>query len=143
MERALRIEAYRGHRRTHGRNVLTALREVTGPEEAEVVPIRVTARVSATGTPEIIIRAAERDFISSDHGEALYAVVAAHLWQHHPNAECLAADITDIALAPELVGARPGDRLQTIHYLSYRRRIGEGIDRALSRPDRGATAFGG
>lgn len=71
------------------------------------------------------------EFSSFDHGPQLYHAVARHVLAQRRNGKRYPIYITDIDVAPTLLGAESAGYLQTAHYLEYKRRIERELNQAM------------
>ena len=75
----------------------------------------------------------EREFSTIQYGERLFNEVARFVLEQRASGERYPIHITDIDLSRALLGAEPGDAVQTVHFLDYKRRIETQLNRAIAR----------
>ncbi len=73
----------------------------------------------------------DREFSSFDHGNLLFAEAARHVYSRRASGSRYPIFITDLDLAPGLLGQRASNRVQIIEYLNYKKRIEEKLNSAL------------
>ncbi len=78
-----------------------------------------------------------REFSSLQYGEDLYAEFTRHILQRREGGERYPIYITDIDVSRGLLGADPQGGMQTIHYLNYKKRIEDRLNRTLEHLDPG------
>ncbi len=72
-----------------------------------------------------------REFSTLEYGADLFKQVVKHVLEHRRDHEHYPIYITDISLDRAVIGDERADKLQTVHYLEYKRRIEEQINRYL------------
>ncbi len=73
------------------------------------------------------------EFSSSELGEGVFRAAARAIQQRRRSGETYPAYITDLDLAPSLLGLEHYQPIQTIHFLHYKRRIEARLSEELSR----------
>lgn len=125
------VEVYQGYKRYHGRSLLVAFQD-DQMDDTPVLDVQVITSLSERGEPRFTIYIEDREFSSIEFGNRLYSVVAEFIMERRKSGRRYPIHITDIDLAPELVGARSTERLQTVHYLEYKRQIEDRLNLALA-----------
>jgi adenylate cyclase class 1 len=72
-----------------------------------------------------------KEFSTLEYGVDLFRRVVSHVLEHRRDHEHYPIYITDISLDRAVIGDERADKLQTVHYLEYKRRIEEQINRYL------------
>jgi len=67
-----------------------------------------------------------------EHGKELFNVVATYVIEQRANGQKYPIYITDIDISRELLGHVESDKLQTIHYLNYKKRIEDKLNQAIA-----------
>lgn len=129
---ARRVEVYQGHKRYHGKSMLASFQDEPAEGDGPVLEIQVITSVTKSGKPAFTIYIENREFSSIEFGEQLYSVVAEFIVEQRRGGQRYPIHITDIDLAHELVGAKVPERLQTVHYLEYKRQIEDRLNLALA-----------
>ena len=73
----------------------------------------------------------DSEFSSLEHGERLFMEIAGHVLERRKNGERYPIYITDIDITRLLSGAAVQGGVQTIHFLSYKKRIEDRLNDAL------------
>jgi adenylate cyclase class 1 len=73
----------------------------------------------------------DKEYSSLDHGINLFREVARHVLSRRPSGERYPIYITDLDLAPALLGERATGHFQIIEYLNYKKRIEEKLNYEL------------
>lgn len=127
-----RVEVFQGHKRYHGKSVLASYQEEPDDGSQSPLEIQVITGVSDKGRPEFTIYIDDREFTSIEFGDGLYRKVAEYVLERRKGGQRYPIHITDIDLAPALVGAKSSDQLQSVHYLEYKRQIEDRLNLALA-----------
>lgn len=72
-----------------------------------------------------------KEFSTLEYGADLFRRVVAHVLEHRRGHEHYPIYITDVSLDRAVIGEERADKLQTVRYLEYKRRIEEHINRYL------------
>jgi adenylate cyclase, class 1 len=72
-----------------------------------------------------------KEFSTLEYGNDLFHRVVSHVLEHRREHEHYPIYITDISLDRAVIGDERADKLQTVRYLEYKRRIEEQINRYL------------
>ncbi|MCZ6804776.1 MAG: hypothetical protein O7D86_12815 [Proteobacteria bacterium] len=67
-----------------------------------------------------------------EHGKELFNVVANYVIQQRANGQKYPVYITDIDISRGLLDQVESDNLQTIHYLNYKKRIEDKLNKAIA-----------
>jgi len=113
----------------HPRGGYKATRFDLKPNGARKLIIRVFGLELASGRTAYSIFCNEREFSSMDSGQDLFSQVAAHILQLRRGGEHYPIYITDIDVPPAVLGADALEQLQTIHFLNYKQKIEERLNR--------------
>ena len=81
--------------------------------------------------PVFSVYCEDREFSSFDYGKSLFHEVAKYVYQRRASGEKYPIYITDLDLAPSLLGERAASNVQVIEYLNYKKRIEEALNREL------------
>ena len=73
----------------------------------------------------------DREYSSLDHGINLFREVAKYVLSRRPSGERYPIYITDLDLAPALLGERASSQFQVIEYLNFKKRIEEKLNYEL------------
>ncbi len=73
------------------------------------------------------------EFSSFDHGKSLFAEVAKHVYKRRASGAKYPIYITDLDLAPNLLGDRVASAVQIIEFLNYKKHIEETLNKELAR----------
>lgn len=74
----------------------------------------------------------DREFSLIEHGKELFNVVADYVIQQRSSGQKYPIYITDIDISMGLMGQVESDKLQTIHYLNYKKRIEDKLNKAIA-----------
>lgn len=74
----------------------------------------------------------DKEYSSLDHGINLFREVARYVLSRRPSGERYPIYITDLDLAPALLGERASSQFQIIEYLNYKKRIEEKLNYELA-----------
>ncbi|MGA7802217.1 MAG: class I adenylate cyclase [Gammaproteobacteria bacterium] len=72
-----------------------------------------------------------REFSSVEFGDGLFEEVSRYVLAERASGEAYPIYITDIDLSRALLGTEHGETVQTVHFLNYKRRIEDRLNRAL------------
>jgi adenylate cyclase class 1 len=72
------------------------------------------------------------EFSYIEHGNNLFNVVAEHVINQRASGQKYPIYITDIDISKGLIGQIESDKLQTIHYLNYKKRIEDKLNQAIA-----------
>ncbi len=72
-----------------------------------------------------------REFSALEYGDRLFQEVAGHITRKRSSGSCYPIYITDIDVNPAMLGGSKADGVQTIHFLSYKKRIESLLNEAL------------
>ena len=75
----------------------------------------------------------EREFSSFDHGNSLFRDVAKYVYNKRASGIKYPIYITDLDLAPALLGDRAASHVQIIEFLNYKKRIEQLLNRELEK----------
>ena len=93
--------------------------------------------IQVIGSPDdehnsLCIFCEDRDFSLMEHGKELFNVVAKYVVQKRASGQKYPIYITDIDISRGLMGEVESDKLQTIHYLNYKKRIEDSLNKAIA-----------
>jgi len=83
--------------------------------------------------PTFSIYCDQKEFTSLEYGEQVFDEVARHVLERRKSGAHYPIYITDIDLPRTLLGNDPGNHVQTIHFLNYKKNIEEKLNTALAR----------
>jgi adenylate cyclase class 1 len=81
--------------------------------------------------PEFTVYCEDREFSSFDYGKSLFREVAKYVYQRRASGEKYPIYITDLDLAPSLLGDRAASNVQIIEFLNYKKRIEEALNKEM------------
>lgn len=81
--------------------------------------------------PVFTVYCEDQEFSSYDHGKGLFRAVAEYVYSRRSSGQKYPIYITDLDLAPELLGERASSKVQIIEYLNYKKRIEEALNKEL------------
>ncbi|WP_455209758.1 class I adenylate cyclase [Kaarinaea lacus] len=73
----------------------------------------------------------DQEFSSFDYGKSLFREVAKYVYKRRASGEKYPIYITDLDLAPSLLGDRAASNVQIIEYLNYKKRIEEALNKEM------------
>ncbi len=82
---------------------------------------------------EFTIYCNEREFNSFDYGKSLFGSVARYVYEKRASGIKYPIYITDLDLAPALLGDRVASHVQVIEFLNYKKRIEEKLNKELQQ----------
>jgi adenylate cyclase class 1 len=131
------VEFYEAVKDDNGaRRLLTTARE--SPLQARnYFNIQVIGDAGEDEQAQLTIYCNDVEFPGLEYGGRLYAEVAAFVLKQRLSGARYPVYITDIGLPRALLGGTAGGRIQTIHFLNYKRRIEERLRQALERIEQG------
>lgn len=93
--------------------------------------------IQVIGSPDdehnsLCIFCEDREFSLMEHGKELFNVVAKYVIQRRASGQKYPIYITDIDISRGLMGQVESDKLQTIHYLNYKKRIEDNLNKAIA-----------
>ena len=93
--------------------------------------------IQVIGSPDdehnsLCIFCEDKEFSLMEHGKELFNVVAEFVIKRRESGEKYPIYITDIDISRGLMGQVESDKLQTIHYLNYKRRIEDKLNQAIA-----------
>ena len=93
--------------------------------------------IQVIGSPDdehnsLCIFCEDQEFSLMEHGKELFNVVANFVIKRRESGEKYPIYITDIDISRGLMGQVESDKLQTIHYLNYKKRIEDRLNRAIA-----------
>lgn len=98
--------------------------------------VQVIGELPKAGQPSFTVYCNDVEFAGLTHGDRLYAEVAAYVMQRRRSGQQYPIYITDIDGPRAMFGTEPGGRVQTIHFLNYKKQIEERLNAALEALDR-------
>ena len=81
--------------------------------------------------PVFTVYCEDKEFSSYDYGKALFRAVAKYVYSRRRSGEKYPIYITDLDLAPALLGDRAASKVQIIEYLNYKKRIEEALNKEM------------
>jgi adenylate cyclase class 1 len=81
--------------------------------------------------PVFTVYCEDQEFSSFDYGKALFREVAKYVYSRRASGEKYPIYITDLDLAPNLLGDRAASNVQIIEYLNYKKRIEEALNKEM------------
>jgi len=108
-----------------------------GSEPARVLrnyfSIQVIGHAGEDDRSQLTIYCNDVEFPGLEYGERLYGEVAAFVLKQRRGGARYPIYITDIDLPRSMLGGAPGARIQTIHFLNYKKQIEDQLRLALDR----------
>lgn len=98
--------------------------------------VQVIGEVLANGQPSFSIYCNEVEFAGLSYGDQLFREVAAFVLQGRRSGQRYPIYITDIDGPRTMFSTEPGGRVQTIHFLKYKKQIEERLNAALESLDK-------
>ncbi len=126
------IEVFQARKKYYGKSVLVPHQEEPPAGVSRYFNVQVITSLSPANRPEFTIYIDDREFSSLEYGDELYRRVAAHILELRKHGQRYPIYITDIDLAPEIVGMTSAAQLQTVHYLDYKKQIEDKLNIALA-----------
>lgn len=126
------IDIFRARKQYHGKSLLVRHQDQESGGEQQYFNVQVITGVSKKSTPEFTIYIGNHEFSSLEFGDTLYREVAAHILELRKLGPRYPIYITDIDLAPQIVGLTSADQLQMVHYLEYKKQIEDRLNLALA-----------
>jgi adenylate cyclase class 1 len=74
----------------------------------------------------------DKEYSSFDYGKSLFREVAQYVLSRRSSGNKYPVYITDLDLAPNLLGERAATNVQIVEYLTYKKRIEEKLNRELA-----------
>jgi adenylate cyclase class 1 len=130
--KAAPVEIYQAIKRYHGQSQLQRYRSEEADKAYHYFDVQVIAGVSDNNRPEFAIHIDAREFSSLEFGDHLFQEVARYILERRRSGLHYPIYITDIDLSHRLVGVAGAERLQTVHYLEYKKLIEERLNQALA-----------
>ncbi|MGD8939736.1 MAG: class I adenylate cyclase [Gammaproteobacteria bacterium] len=81
--------------------------------------------------PVFTVYCEDQEFSSFDYGKTLFREVAKYVYRRRASGEKYPIYITDLDLAPNLLGNRAASKVQIIEFLNYKKRIEEALNKEL------------
>lgn len=75
----------------------------------------------------------DQEFTTLEHGNAVFNVVVAHVLKQRRSGQSYPIYITDISLDRSVVGEENVNKMQSIHFLNYKRRIEERLNSSMRK----------
>lgn len=93
--------------------------------------------IQVIGSPDdehnsLTIFCGDIEFSFMEHGKQIFNVVAEHVIKQRASGQTYPIYITDIDISNGLLGRVDSDKLQTIHYLNYKKRIEDKLNQAIA-----------
>ncbi len=122
------------HYRIHTQGKEFHIHREEEPEEPDkdYLEIRVIGS-DQNGRLDFTLVCGEEEFTSSELGEGIFRAAARAIHAHRRAGRIYPAYITDLDLAPALLGLERYQPIQTVHFLHYKRRIEARLSEELSR----------
>ncbi len=103
-----------------------------GPHEHQYFSLQVMVDVDETGTTVFTLYCNDREFSTLEYGRGLFNAVADYVLDLRKSGKPYPIYITDISMARPVLGDQV-DKMQTVQFLTYKLRIEEQLNRAMSR----------
>ena len=128
----------RSYRIVQKGNEYRVRREEEREDMGRYLEIRVTGSDEGE-RPVFTLTCGEEEFSSEQLGEGVFAATARAILAHRRSGQTYPAYITDLDLAPGLLGLEQYRPIQTVHFLHYKRRIEARLSEELERLQSGNT----
>ena len=125
------LEFYRLSSDAIGRHIASAVAPEQGQAIKSYFNLQVIVEQSGTGESLFTLYCDGREFSSLEHGKGLFDAVVRHVLALRDSGQRYPIYITDISLDRSVVGEENVGKMQTIHFLNYKRRIEEQLNRAM------------
>ncbi len=99
--------------------------------------LQVLADVDEDGKTAFTLYCEDQEFSTLEYGRGLFEAVVSHILQRRRGQAGYPIYITDISLAPAILGENGAGRVQTVHFLTYKQRIEEQLNKTLQAQRRG------
>lgn len=133
---ALEIEFHEAVKDDGGERRLVLVHVDPAQRARHYFKVQVIGEVLEGGQPSYTVYCNDVEFTSLMHGERLFGEVAAYVMQQRRSGQRYPIYITDIDGPRALFGGEPGGRVQTIHFLQYKKQIEERLNAALEAMDK-------
>ncbi len=125
------VEFYRVRRDENGTFQLGRQRPEFRRTGQQYFSLQVIVEASEEGGTELTIYCDGREFSTLEHGSKLFDAVVRHVLELRRSGQAYPVYITDIGLSRAVIGEEALGRVQTIHFLNYKRSIEEQFNRAM------------
>lgn len=133
---ALEVEFYEAIKDENtGRRKLVQVHVDSGQRVRHYFKVQVIGEVLGMRQPSFTVYCNEVEFAGLTHGERLFSEVAAYVLQQRRSGQRYSIYITDIDGPRSMFGGEPGRRVQTIHFLNYKKQIEQRLNDALAASD--------
>src|SRR3569833_525427 len=132
---ALEVEFYEAIKDDTGKRKLVQVHGDRAQRVRHYFKVQVIGEVTGAGQPSFTIYCNEVEFAGLAHGERLFTEVASYVLQQRRSGQRYPIYITDIAGPRSMFGGEPGGRVQTVHFLNYKKQIEQRLNDALAALD--------
>lgn len=108
-----------------------------GDHDRHYMSIQVIVDVVEDGKTVFALYCDGREFSTLEHGAGLFNAVVRHVLELREGGRQYPIYITDIGMSRAVLGEGTAGRIQTAHFLSYKRRIEEQLNRSMANMDAG------
>ena len=132
---ALEVEFYEAIKDDTGKRKLVQVHVDRAQRVRHYFKVQVIGEVTGAGQPSFTIYCNEVEFAGLAHGERLFTEVASYVLQQRRSGQRYPIYITDIDGPRSMFGGEPGGRVQTVHFLNYKKQIEQRLNDALAALD--------
>lgn len=133
---ALEVEFYEANKdEVTGRRKLVQVHVEPGQRVRHYFKVQVIGEVLGTGQPSFTVYCNEVEFAGLAYGERLFSEVATYVLRQRRSGQRYPIYITDIDGPRSMFGGEPGGRVQTIHFLNYKKQIEQWLNDAVAARD--------
>ncbi len=99
--------------------------------------LQVLADADENGKTTFTLYCEDQEFSTLEYGRELFDAVVSHILQRRRGQAGYPIYITDISLAPAILGENGAGRVQSVHFLTYKQRIEEQLNKTLQARRKG------
>lgn len=133
---ALEIEFYESVKDERGERKVVRAHVDPAQRARHYFKVQVIGEVLEAGKPSFTVYCNEMEFAGLIYGDRLFSEVAAYVVRQRRSGQRYPIYITDIDGPRAMIGGEPGGRVQTIHFLVYKKQIEERLNAALETLDK-------
>lgn len=128
------VEFYRLSSDAIGRRMASSVAPHPYQSERSYFSLQVIVEQKAAGEALFTLYCDGKEFSTLEHGKGLFDTVVRHVLQLRSSGQHYPIYITDISLDRSVVGEENVGKLQTLHFLNYKRRIEAQLNRTMHTP---------
>jgi adenylate cyclase class 1 len=130
---SLEIEFYEAIKDDRGRRRLMAVSAEADKPKRRYYNVQVISDVNEDDPSRVTIYCDDVEFPGIQYGEELFDAAAAFMLKKREGQARYPIYITDIDLPRAMLGVEAGGRIQTIHYLNFKKQIEDQLNRAVDK----------